>query len=1241
MRQHPPHILLFASAPFLAACPSDLTESPAGGTEGTTTSGQPTSVADVTTGADSSGPGDDTAADSTGGGEPPPPPPATTVNCSQLHSPLAGMSVAANSFPVTFAAPCDEIDEIWVWEPEDPSTGLPVTDGRPWVLLQHGAGQSPIHYAHIVDELVGAGFVVFGPNGGQGSSGNARRDEVLCALEWATEEYTPPDGELGECFSMIGHSNGAEGAALAAASLAASHDPLADRLAALVAIAPANTNDLSLAAERSPPTLVLVGTHDHDTGQGGLRQYEVMANEGALDQASDRPGSHPSWVGEKVLVEAFDTSHNSFGGYIDTGPDPVRPEIGDDDMLAKGRAIASAYVPPFLYWQMFDDETYRPRFADNIHPDGLNIGEWWSYLPQSSGTPLIHTAYQMGNRRDIGIERLAVDTFEGEDGSNPYAGEGNRSPNGVATEVGLDLDLLIGDGLGASTRNHALRVDWNPGQSGTIRWDSFGPLEFTPNYLSIRVQNVFDGLAVDWPSCIANSTEEELSLNLRVRSLDENGTEGVLGTRYENVIIQDHSYTNEALDTCDNVHSLYTLRVPLSCMAEESGTFSAANINMIDLEFGAPNDGGGSLLIDSIELTYSPEEPTPTPETPDLPDCSHLTATAGAFAPSFLCHGYDPANQITFTAGAGGPSDPIGEVTFNGAFGTFVAGRPYVLTECDDARYELASVSVDKDSDGTADESHDVRSFESVSPTDLISLLGLEDGDAAITINEPGKPSENGVELYNWDSFLAAQQRFGAMQDLEVRFLREQTTGEHRPELLVADVPPELTGVEAPEPPNSPFAYSLPSGATTVSNASDLVDELALPGGHDIILADGNYAWTGPVTVAGPHRLWSETLHGATLSFGLTYAGNADRTGGMELHGLDFALDDASMAPFGVGASHVIFTWGQGGEDVLIEDCAFDGDLTIGDAIGSFAPNGLVVRRSTIDNFWSHGIVAKQGAAGTILVSEPLLEDLTIRSIFDTTPGASGGARENGILLGNNATIARVHIRDVGWSAIQLYNDATGVSIEDAFIDYAGPTVWDTSYTTSRGAGIWLAESHDVMIDRIRIESHTFLGINAHWDQGNPDPFSNTTPPRNYGIEIANLYSRAFKIGVHLDLGVEDTLIHNARFEHAWMAGVLDNNRFEDDWGTHPCASGESVCLESTNRTEAINCDLQDDVDCVAHHHHGGSTTPPPTEWAAHPDSYVQPGGSWNRSEAALPGPGGGSGADTGTSGAAADNTGN
>lgn len=1231
-------------------CPDDLVATSDGGDTGTTWTA-PTGVDPDSGGGGSTGGPDPTTtggadatggADTTGGGTGPDP---LTSDCSLEYRTISGVELAFyDTFTVDATSLCADItslDEsvptgsypIHVYRPQVIGTTDWPVDGdyrRPWIMLQHGNGQDALDYVNIISPLVEQGFVVFSADHGGVATPEWRNraDQISCNLRWVNEVYSER-AELGSCFGLIGHSSGGAGALVAGIERGLSQT---DPVGAVVAIAPGTPpgeNDLTnLYAEANFPLLVLLGSRDPQTGIRGIESYDLISAEEGLDQALPTPGSSQFATGEKAFVWPYDVSHNAFGGAIAGAANDPFNEANLDvmEMTEKGRAVAAAYVPAFFFWQFFGggeaDNPYRPRFVDDEIPPSLEVAAWWDYLVQSEGEPLVTTAYQAGDRRGIGVNRFVIDTFEEDAPGDSYRGEGDRAVS-AGVEDTIDVKMSLYDILlPASTYNRAARLRWqdtgnNP--EGTIDWVFSLPTSLTPTHLSFRVENVFEDWETAAPVCQAVSTEVPLSFDVAIRS-GGNGGPGLARTRVEDLIVQDHEAISSS--ACSVRRAMQTVNIPLACLTpdETANPLDLDSINAVQFLFGDQDTSqSGDIIIDSVALTYSPEEAS-------VPECAAFLGTPPHH--SFECVAYRPADAVSFDRDPSpAPGEPLGTITVDGGFADHVASRPTMVTLCDDARYEMQTVSVDSDSDGILDASHDVRALSSVDSSDLVFQVGLEEDDAAITINEPGKPADNGVELYGYSSFVEAFRRFGALGRLEVRLLREGTSGLHEPVLLDAEVP---SAVRPPERPFAPSGYGLPSGATYVSNSADLVAELALPNGHDIIVSDGDYTWAGPVTVAGPHRVWADTLHGATIHFGLTYAGNADRTDGLELHGLDFQLDNASMAPAGVGSTHILFTWGQGGEDVLVEDCAFDGDLVVGDAIGAFAPSGLVVRRSTISNFWSHGIVAKQGGLGTVLGSEPLFEDLQIQSIFGANPGASNGARENGILLGNNGTIRRVDIRDVGWSAIQLYNDATGVSIQDVFLDYAGPDVWSTAYTSARGAGIWLSQSHDVTIERVRIESHVFLGINAHWDAGNPNPFANTTPPRNHNITISDLYSRAFKIGVHLDLGVEDVVVRSARFEHAWMAGVLDNNRFEDDWNWHPCPGGEEVCLESLNRTESIDCYLQDGVDCVAHHHNGGATATPPASWPANADDYLQPGGPWNRNNAALPGPGAGGGSSGG-----------
>lgn len=1099
--------------------------------------------------------------------------PTATVDASTLCSDLTTISqtVVGGTYPIHVSRPATDSGGSW-----------PQPEPRPWILLQHGNGQFAAGYGPLVEHLVSRGFVVFSPdNGDIPGTGDEidvnRGEQVLCSLRWIREVYSDR-ARLGECYGMIGHSNGGSGTVFAAATETTAGAPNGP-VGAVVGLAPRDPLAIELPSEQSFPYLGLVGTRDGQTPRGASDSYEQLGRERTHDLTSNSEGSQPGQYGDKALVVAYDVGHNDWGG----GP-------GTDPSL-KAQALSAAYILPFFEWQFFGDASGRARFADNEIPSGLDDPAWWNSVAQYDGDPLILTAYQAGNRRGIGMQRLSVATLEG---AFPGLGSGGVPSPLLTAAEGVQRDLY--DSAVTSTdRNRAMRVSWDAvaGEIGEVTWDFSSP-SFSPTHVSFRIHNVFDDWSAGAPTCTAVADEGPLSVDVVVQDAVTQGR-----ARVENIISQDYGALSPG--ACTNEQTLHTVRIPIDCFTPDDGqAIDASSLQSVQFRFGDdPSTPAGSLVIDSVELTASPEEAT--------------SASCGKFGPpppqeSYLCAHYNPVSSADFTrASSPPPGDPLGEMTFDLGFAQYVAARPSMVTECDTGRYERATVAVDHDGDGIAESTEDVRALDQISSSDLLAQLGLENGDAALSINERGKPAANAVQLNDFASFLAAFNRFAALQELEISLYRENTSGVYQPVRLDASVPPGFHGPQPPVAPAAPTSYTIPAGAVLVSTTAELLAELASPLGHDIQLADGVYSSTGPATAAGPHRLWSKQPLGATLEFGVTYAGNPDRVGGLELHGLDFRVKDPSMAPFGVGTSHILYTWGLGGEDVLVEDCTFDGDLAIGNGIGAFAANGLTVRRTTFSNFWANAIFAKQGAAGTVLSSEPLLEDISISGVFDTVPGSSGGARENGILLGNNGTIARVSVVDVGWAGIHLYNDATGVLVSDVDVDFAGPGVWSPSYTNARGAGVWLTHSNDVMIERVRIGEHVFLGLNVMWDGGSGNPFQNAAPARNRNIAVTDVYSRAYKIGLHLDLGVDDVRVSQSRFEHSWMAGILDNNEFEDDLGAFPCPGGEQLCITSTNTVDGTDCYLHSAVACVGHHHHLGPGASPPPGWPTHPSSYAHP----------------------------------
>ena len=417
-----------------SGCSNDISSSGTGTGTGTGNA-ESTSAGVGGTTTDGDGGGSDTGDTETGGV----PPEDPVLNCDDEYDPLPpGVQVdyGFEQFTLDGSVLCPDLTAaaertpypMYVYFPADPQTGELIETSppspRPWIVMQHGNLQDGGQYEHIIEPLLDEGFVVFSPNNGLVSGGNwdARADLVECTLRWATEVYAESES-LGSCIGLMGHSNGGAGAVATAFRLAFNGNfSLAERIGAVVAIAPASiTQFVNINAELNPPLFVLSGSHDHDTTINSIENYEAVGNEGALNLSSGRPGSRSGRIGEKVLIEAFDVSHNAFGGKLSHDDPRDFNEISYPDMNAKGAAVAAAYVPAFFRWQFFGDRADRPLFTDNEIPTELEQGEWWSYLSQSSGTPLVFGQYQMGDRRGIGNRILPIATFETSEGAS-----GNR-----------------------------------------------------------------------------------------------------------------------------------------------------------------------------------------------------------------------------------------------------------------------------------------------------------------------------------------------------------------------------------------------------------------------------------------------------------------------------------------------------------------------------------------------------------------------------------------------------------------------------------------------------------------------------------------------------------------------------------------------------------------------------------------------------------------------------------------------
>src|SRR5690606_34482842 len=117
------------------------------------------------------------------------------------------------------------------------------------------------------------------------------------------------------------------------------------------------------------------------------------------------------------------------------------------------------------------------------------------------------------------------------------------------------------------------------------------------------------------------------------------------------------------------------------------------------------------------------------------------------------------------------------------------------------------------------------------------------------------------------------------------------------------------------------------------------------------------------------------------------------------------------------------------------------------------------------------------------------------------------------------------------------------------------------------GAGIYFEMCKNVRAKRLRLGPHMRVGINVEWDHGNLNPYLNINPPRNSYISLSHVISEAYTVGLHIDRGGSNVSINKAAFLKSWMAGILDNNQFTDDYNKWPCPKGfdQSPCINTTN----------------------------------------------------------------------------
>ena len=333
-------------------------------------------------------------------------------------------------------------------------------------------------------------------------------------------------------------------------------------------------------------------------------------------------------------------------------------------------------------------------------------------------------------------------------------------------------------------------------------------------------------------------------------------------------------------------------------------------------------------------------------------------------------------------------------------------------------------------------------------------------------------------------------------------------------------------GVAAPQPPSS---YSVPAGATVVSNSAQLVAALKA-GPAAIVLADGVYGGSGVFVDQWSSSVYAEHVGGAVLTAGLVVGGNWG-SGGATVEGLVFELDGSSPT-FQDSAVNV---WGASGERTRVLDCSFDGDWQVGVGLLAMNPDGLVAERLSFARFTDEGIRASDNQAvayGAQTAVIDTISDISVDGVSRSSPGDSGGTAEAGLWIGQPVAngVRRIRIRDVAWSGIETVNNAWDTTYSDLDIDMAGPQA-------AIGVGVYL--EHYSLNDTFTnfVLSGVKVGFNAEWDDGTPGNEAAQNDTIENGVIDASGWTDGSTSGVYLDEGTGNTTIRNVTFKNqSWTA---------------------------------------------------------------------------------------------------------
>lgn len=376
-------------------------------------------------------------------------------------------------------------------------------------------------------------------------------------------------------------------------------------------------------------------------------------------------------------------------------------------------------------------------------------------------------------------------------------------------------------------------------------------------------------------------------------------------------------------------------------------------------------------------------------------------------------------------------------------------------------------------------------------------------------------------------------------------------------------------GASLVDPPNPPASsYTLPTtdvNPATIYDATDLQN--ALDDGYlNIILEDGFYDHqdlvSGDYLVMQGRHLWARNPGEVVLNFGIDAGGNTGGYASPEIHGLVFDIDDPNHAADPTGGSTsdsaAFYTWGAA-HGAVVEDCTFNGNRVIPRAISMAAYDGMSVARVRIEDFTRFGILALDTNDGPITTAMSIT-DVWMRNIADpdcwgvevASCGYYPGTQENGLFIGDEATINRVFIRDVRSAGIGLAHNTQDSVLSNLDIDRIG-----VGHSTI-GVGVYFeAISRSTTVQDFCVGPNTRIGVNSEWDHcpngGNP------VGPRGVENIVQDGLIESHLIGVSFDQGTVNGLVQDMIIRNYSKAGIVFYNNLHEE----PDPEDAEQCLVS------------------------------------------------------------------------------